>query len=748
MIGRQISHFYVIRAIGSGGMGVVYEAQDTRLPRSVAIKFLKPGLVHEPEAISRFKREARLASSLNHPNICTILDVDEGADVSFIAMELLQGMSLKARLAVGPLSLDEVVTVASQVADALVAAHAQRIMHRDITPGNVFLCESGQVKLLDFGLAKHSLPSDVDADATDDITTQGAIAGTVHFLAPEQLDGTSEVDHRCDLFSLGAVLYQMATGARPFEASATRDVLAMIQGEAHLPIRHLAPGHPVALERIVDTLLAKRPADRYQTAEALGADLRRLREGTASPQLNPATRRARATSSVAVLPFELVGTGDDSLQSFCDGLAEDVSSRLGAIDNVRVAPRTSSRAVARQTIRAVGQQLAVSFVLEGTVQSAGGHIRVIANLIDAETESATRQRIVNAGPTDLTLEAQWALAGTIVDGVKSSLVTPHSPLPTQDAEALLAFKRGQHQWLTSCYAGGWRVAIDHFQHAIARDPHFALAHVAIATAYNFLGYYCLIKPTLAFTVAAQSAERALAIDDGCAPAYAELASVSFGRDWDWNGAEDRFRQSLALEPRNAPVHTYYSWLLTMLGRIDAGLVEAQTGCSLEPTSLVVAVGRAHSLYIARRFDEAIEVCTTALRAAASYVFALHVRGLCYLCTSRGPEAIADFEAVATLTQRTPFYLGLLGLCYGEFGKRQEGLDLVAELDHMSRDTYVHPQCYMLAYAGLRQQEKTAFQERVYEHGASPFNYLTPYFRELYNLDPHQSPGLEQMRLIV
>lgn len=748
MIGRQVSHFYVIRVIGSGGMGVVYEAQDTRLPRSVAIKFLKPGLVHDPEAISRFKREARLASSLNHPNICTILDVDEGVDLSFIAMELLQGMSLKARLAAGPLSLDEVVTVASQIADALVAAHAQRIMHRDITPGNIFLCESGQVKLLDFGLAKHSLPRDAAADASDDITTPGAVVGTVHFLAPEQLDATSAVDHRCDLFSLGAVIYQMATGARPFEASATKDVLAMIQGEAHVPIRHLAPGHPMALERIVDTLLAKRPADRHQTAEALREDLRRLRNDTRGPGPGPAARQVAVTSSVAVLPFELVGTRDDSLQAFCDGLAEDVSSRLGALEHVRVAPRASSRAVAGRAIHEVGAQLHVSFVLEGSVQSAGGHVRVIANLIEAETERATQPPIVAAGPVELTLAAQWLVAGTIVDGVKSRLETTRSPLPTHDAEALVAFKRGQHQWLTSCYAGGWRVAIDHFQHAIARDPNFALAHVAIATAYNFLGYYCLIKPTLAFTVAAQSAERALAIDDGCAPAYAELASVSFGRDWDWNGAEARFRRSLALDPASASVHTYYSWLLTMLGRVDAGLMEAQTGCSLEPTSLVVAVGRAHSLYLARRFDEATEICTMALRAAGSYVFALHVRGLCHLCTGKGPDAIADFEAVATLTKRTPFYLGLLGLCYGEFGRRQQGLDLVAELDQLSRDTYVHPQCYMLAYAGLRQQEKTEFQERVYDHGASPFNYLAPYFRELYNLDPHQSPGLAQMRLIV
>jgi TolB-like protein len=747
VIGRQVSHFYIIRILGSGGMGIVYEAQDTRLPRAVAVKFLKPGLVHDPEAISRFKREARLASSLNHQNICTILDVDETDDLSFIAMELLQGMSLKARLAAGPLSLDEITNIAAQVADALATAHEQGIMHRDITPGNIFLCESGLVKLLDFGLAKQLSRRDGEGDESDGLTTRGAVVGTIHYMAPEQLQTASAVDHRCDLFSLGAVLYQMATGARPFEAPASKDVLAMIQDESHVPVRQLTPAHPQELERIIDALLRKSPADRYQTAAALRDDIRRLRDEKPGLHKGVSNRREGIEPSVAVLPFEVVGAKEEDLEAFRDGLVEDLSSQLGGLDQVRVVPRASTRTVIGQTLREVGRHLHASFVLEGSVQRAGGHIRVIANLIEAESERAVLQPIVASGPADLTLAAQWDLAASIVGQLKPRLSRPSEQLPTRDPEAFHAFKRGQHQWVTSCYAGGWRLAIDHFQHAIARDPLFALAHVAIATAYNFLGYYCLIKPNLAFTVAAQSAERALSIDESFGPAYGELASVCFGRDWDWNGAEAQFRRALDLDPKNASVHTYYSWLLTLLGRVEGGLAEAQIGCSLEPSSLFVAVGRAHSLYIARRFDEAIEICMVALRAAPSYVFGLHVRGLCYLCKGMGPEAIADFEAVATLTKRTPFYLGLLGMCYGEFGRREQSLDLVAELTQMSRETYVHPQCYMLVYAGLRAQEKAEFQERVYEHGASPFNYLAPYFRELYNLDPHQPKRLEQMRLI-
>ena len=273
MIGRQISHFYIIRTLGTGGMGVVYEAQDTRLPRSVAIKVLKEELSKDVDAVRRFKREARLAASLNHPNICTILEVSEDESQSFIAMELLEGTSLKSRLQGGPLWLGEIVDIASQVADALGAAHGQGIIHRDITPGNIFLTAGGLVKLLDFGLAKHFPTSTGDDQTTDALTSIGTVAGTIHYMSPEQLAGAVPVDSRCDLFALGVVLYQMATGARPFDILPRSALRSAIQSQPHVPMRQLAPHHPVQLERIIDSLLAKRPDDRYQSAGTLRAEL-------------------------------------------------------------------------------------------------------------------------------------------------------------------------------------------------------------------------------------------------------------------------------------------------------------------------------------------------------------------------------------------------------------------------------------------------------------------------------------------
>ena len=236
MIGRQVSHYHIIRILGSGAMGVVYEARDTRLPRSVALKLLKPSRLEDPGAALRFKREAQLASSLNHRNICTILDVDEGDGLPFIAMELLDGMSLKSRLAAGILLFEEIVPIAMQIVDALEVAHGHGIMHRDISPGNIFLCRSGQAKLLDFGLAKKVIS---DSEGSDGLTTALGGGGSIHYAAPEQLRQKGTVDYRCDFFALGSVLYHMATGVRPFDAPSIDALVTMIQHEAQVPMRQL-----------------------------------------------------------------------------------------------------------------------------------------------------------------------------------------------------------------------------------------------------------------------------------------------------------------------------------------------------------------------------------------------------------------------------------------------------------------------------------------------------------------------------
>ena len=747
MIGQQVSHFYIIRAIGAGGMGVVYEAQDTRLPRSVALKFLKPALCQDHDAVKRFKREARLASSLNHPNICTILDIDEGEEQSFIAMELLHGSSLKTRLAGGPLPLDEIVAIASQIADALTAAHEQRIIHRDITPGNVFVTVDGVVKLLDFGLAKNFPSLDEEEQTTDELTTTGAVVGTIHYMAPERFSDLATVDHRCDLFSFGVLLYQMATGSRPFERSSRNPLIQAIREQPHLPIRQLVPQHPVRLQRIIDTLLAKAPDERYQTARALRADLELLRQELVV-QEHHEPESPRAAASVAVLPFEIIGVADDTLRQFRDGLAAGISSRLSAMRGLRVAPRTSTRAVAGRLVREIGRQLDVTLVLEGSVQHTPEGTRVIADLIDAEREQAIRPSLrVDRAAGEL-LVTQDSIARELCDGFAAALSPVISRRYTGDAEAYQAFKAGQDRW-QHCFSGGWRAAIEHFERAVERDPDFALAHTALANAYNFLGFYSLMKPNLAFGVAASAAARALTIDPTLSAAYRELALARFGGDWDWDAAEQAFRRALTFDAADPLAHVYYSWLLILLGRHDAAYGEAQRGQAAAPRSRLVAASAAQTLYIGGRYDDAIAIVSECLTRDAGYAFAVHLRGLCNLALARRDEAVADLERAAVLTQRTPFHLGLLGRCYGQFGMRDEALQLVEELRRLGQDTYVPPQCYVFIYAGLGERQRALEnQERAYQDGASPFNYLTPSIRDLYALDPYHKKRLEQMRLTV
>jgi serine/threonine-protein kinase len=744
VIGRQISHFYVIRTLGTGGMGVVYEAQDTRLPRSVAVKVLRNELAKNLDAIRRFRREARLASSLNHPNICTILEVSADDSPLFIAMELLEGTSLKARLLGGPLALGEIADIACQIADALGAAHDNGIIHRDITPGNVFLTAGGLVKLLDFGLAKHFPRAAAAVDTSDDITNPGAVAGTIYYMAPEQLRDAAAVDYRCDFFALGAVLYQMATGARPFDMPSRHALANAIRLQPHIPLGQLAPHHPAALERLIDRLLAKRPEDRYQSAATLRADLEAIRKPTGTGTKPPGSWPDRA--SVAVLPFEIIGASDAEAESLRDGLAVDLASRLGRLEPLRVAPRTSVRACAGLAVRELGERLGVELVLEGTVQRDLQCVRVTASLVEAARERAVMPSLVVDRAFDGTLAAQEQIARDVCDGVAAAFSRGTARGLAQDPEAYHAFKRGQHLW-TSCFEGGWRAAIDHFQHAIDRDPQLTAAHVALASAYNFLGFYSLIKPNLAFAVARRAAERALAIDPALGPACIDLALARFGGDWDWDGAEEAFRQGLALNPADPLAHVHYSWLLVLLGREDAAFAEARRGHELAPSSRLVTTARAQTLYIGGRLDEAIELCSECLGADPSYVFAIHLRGLCHLAKSMRDAAIADLELAASLSRRAPFYLGILGRCYGEFGMREQAYRLVAELRDCPAETYVPPQCYVFIFAGLGERERALeYQEDAYKDGASPFNYLMPAIRALYARSPHHKKRLEQMRL--
>ncbi|CAN5693355.1 hypothetical protein BH23PSE2_BH23PSE2_02460 [soil metagenome] len=671
----ELAHYRLLRPLGSGGMGDVYLAQDTRLLRQVALKLLDPKLAADPRWRARFLREARLASSLDHPAICTIHEVGEADGQPYFAMQYVQGQPLSSLIEGRALPLPRLCTIASQVASAVAAAHAQGVVHRDIKGANVMVSEGDRAVVLDFGIARHcSGPGMLDVALTE----PGAVLGTPASMAPEQAAGGS-ADPRSDLFSFGVLLYEMATGQRPFQGESRRELMTAVQTRPHGSAHALNPELPARLVELLDRLLEKsaqaRPTNMRSVVEALrqvaaeaGISSRDEVAGSARetwglarskwlpvaagavllvavavlwPGRPPPVATPSQLHSLAVLPFQALVPGEDDLPLQL-GMADTLISRLSGLPQLAVTPLSAvERYTAGADAQKAGRQLGVDAVIDGRIQSEAGQVGMSVRLVRVADGSVVWADRFRGERGDL-FALQEILSERIVAALSLQLTGSQRKRlgrhPTEDAEAYRLYTMGRFH-LTRRTREGVARSADSFAQAVARDPGYALAWSGLAAARVVAAYWGYLPAAQAYPEAREAATRALAIDPELAEAHVVLASIRHYQDWDWAGAAAAWRRALELDPQLASAHGSYGLHLAVMGRHDESIEALRRALELDPLSVGRNLTYGGVLLYARRFDEALAQYRRVIEMDPEYAAAWLESGDALMMLGRHDEAL-------------------------------------------------------------------------------------------------------------
>ena len=760
---QTVSHYRIVEKVGAGGMGVVYRAHDDRLNRDVALKFLPDELNHDENARALLIREARTASALNHPNICTIYDVGEADGKSYIVMEFVSGRSLAEQIPEDGLPVETVIRYGEQIADAMAHAHERGVIHRDLKTPNVIVMPGGRVKVLDFGLAKHMSPGEItlQTQSISTLTGEGAIVGTMHYMAPELFRG-EPADARSDVWALGVVLYEMANGKRPFRGRTSYELSSMILHDSPPPLRENVP---LGLRSVIEHCLAKEPAQRYQHASEIRAALEALRTNSAvipASAIQPSAVRpapvvarsrlvrallassllaalllitalvwklvevkwrgspavgAASIQSLAVLPLENL-TGDPKQDYFADGMCDALITELSQIKKLRVISRTSVMQYKdkHESPAQIAQELGVDALVEGSVLRSNDRVRISAELVQPQTGQNLWAHSYERTATDI-LALQSDVARDIVTQIQIQLTQPEqerlAKTRTVVPAAYDAYLQGNY-YVAKRTGEALTQAVGDYRQAIQLDPTYAPSYAGLAGALTLAADYKDVPSSQVLPEAEATAVKALQLDDSLAAAHAVLGQIRAGR-LEWPGVLDEFKRAIELNPGDANGHHWYALALADAGRSDEAIAEMKLAQELDPRSLIINANLSWVLYLAGRYDEAIAQAKKAVAMDPSFAVAHGYLGQAYLAKRDYNQALPELQQALTLSGNETSFKAELGNAYAVAGKTAQARTILNELLEMSAQQYVSPYSIALVYAGLDEKDQ-AFQwlEKAYD----------------------------------
>ncbi|UCF06289.1 MAG: protein kinase [bacterium] len=718
MIGKTISHYKILEKLGEGGMGVIYKAQDTTLDRFVAIKLLPPHLSRDEEATKRFMYEAKAASALDHSNIGTIYEVEKTSDGQmFIAMAYYGGETLRERIDRGDVTVEEALDITSQIAAGLVKAHEKGIVHRDIKPSNILLTGDGEVKIIDFGIAKLA--------GRTKLTKEGITPGTAAYMSPEQAMG-EDVDARSDIFSLGAIFYELIAGEPPFRGEHEVAMLYEIVYEEPRPLSDTKSDIRPEIEYIVGRALDKNRDKRYQSVVDLIGDIESLRDersaSTVTRRVGWGRYRSRkktaiisaiavlavlfvvilmyqlvwrgtAIDSIAVLPLANISENQDE-EYFVNGLTGELISQLAQIGELKVISRTSIMQYKNtaKSLPEIARELNVKAILEGAVLRIGNRVRISLELIHAETDRSIWADSYDRDLSDI-LMLQGEVALDVAKKVKVRLTAEEKEqlgsIQAVNLEAHEAYLKGRFYW-NQRTVPALEKSLKYFNEAIAADSNYVSAYAGLADAYIMLGNYGSYGPSEVYPEARKAALRALELNDQIAAAHTSLAIVKWHYDWDLTGAAEEFERAVSLNPNYATAHHWYALYLTFLGYHTKAIDEIQKALSVDPVSLIVNAAVGLVYYFAGDYDEAIRWSRQTLDMNENFFAAYTVLGRAYIQKGKYNEATESLNSVVALSGRRSSVLAILAHPLAASGNVAEAEALYEELTERSRQEYVSP----------------------------------------------------------